>query len=353
MPLTAAALLLTVLLGATRPPVSSASAVEAGNGDARNSYLRGRAAMTRHSTEALRNAAAFYQQSIAADSRFAPAYAGLAEAWSGLAGQGVVDAVEAAARAREAASRALRFGAALPETHATLGRLAIVNDWDWASGMKHFSRAIDLQPEHAAAHQWIALALSAGGRHDEAVREARMSAALEPMSLAIGASFGFVLYAARRYDEAADQLLLTLQVDPEFGPARRHLARVRAAQGRTTDAVVELERAAALERDSPTVLAELAWARGRCGDLSGAAQLLERIERVTAGVSLTPDGRALALIGAGRPEEAIAALRSGFEARAAGMVHLAEDPVWDSVRSDPRVQAMVSEIRVRVRRVAP
>ena len=343
IPVATMAILIATLLAATRPEMLSPT-VAAANADAQDAYMRARTAMARRSDEALQNAVGLFERSIAADPRFAPAHAGLADAWSLLGSYGVMEPADAMTRAREAANRALTLDPALPEAYATLGRIAMIYDWDWRTAERQLVHAVRLRPGYATAHQWRAYALSAAGRHDEAVQEARRAVAIEPLSLNTNTGLGYVLYAARRFDDAAAQLADTLEVDPDFRQARRNLALVRAAQGRTAEAVDELERVARLSHDSPASLAELAWARGRMGDSDGARTLLQRIDRTSRSGYLAPDTRALALVGAGRIDDAVASLQAAFAARVAGIVHLATDPMWDGLRDDPRVREMVAAI---------
>src|SRR2546426_7190234 len=71
---------------------------------------------------------------------------------------------EAAAKAREAATRAIEIDDRLADAHASLGGIASEFDWDWTHAEKEFRRAIELNPGYATTHQWYAELLSQLGR---------------------------------------------------------------------------------------------------------------------------------------------------------------------------------------------
>ena len=237
-----AVLALTTLgLGVAEPPAAhiEARAAVARNAStaatrspifaARDAYERGRAALSRRSEESLQRGLEHFTRAIALSPRYAEAHVGLADSWSLLASYGMVDPREAMPRARDAANRALMLDAGLARAHAALGRTTMVYDWDWRTAGWHFTRALALEPGDATTHQWHAYYLSATGRHDDAIDEARRAVAAEPLSLSANTALGFVLYLARRTDEAAAQLERTLAIDPDFAQARRDLgARPRA-----------------------------------------------------------------------------------------------------------------------------
>ena len=51
--------------------------------------------------------------------------------------------------------------------------------------------------------------------HDEAIAEAKAARKLDPLSLIINSAVGRVYMFARRFDEAIESLLLTLEIDPK------------------------------------------------------------------------------------------------------------------------------------------
>lgn len=353
-----AALVVWLLSSAmTSPPSSETEAASASrttatgtaptdNAAAQEAYTRGRLALTRRTQEGMRSGITLFERAVAFDPGFASAYVGLADAWSLLASYGMEEPRQALERSRTYANRALAINPDQADAHASLGRTAMISDWDWQVSERHFQRAIEINDRSAPTHQWYAYLLSARGRHAEAEREARRATEIDPTSLNAATSVGYVLYAARRFDDAAATLRGVIEVDPDFMQARRNLGMVLALQGRNQEAVSEFERVVRLSGESAVAEADLAWVRGRAGDRRGARRLLERLQARDASGYVPPDAMALALSGAGQIDAAVTAVQAAFEARVATIAHLSVDPVWDSLRDLPSVRDMAEAVRI-------
>lgn len=312
---------------------------------ARELYERGRVASLRRSEEGLRNAVELFSRSIALAPEYDAAYVGAADAWGLLASYGLNEPRSALARSRAFASQALTLNPSSAEAHASLGRTAMIGEWDWEASEQHFARALSLDDTYARAHQWYAYLLSATGRHTEAEREARRASELEPLSLNAATGLGFVQYLARQFDDAAISLRRVLEIDPDFPQARRNLALVMTMQGNHAEAVAECRRVVRLTNDSTASLAELAWALGKSGDLAGAREVLARLEGGGSTNYVPADNLAIALLGAGERDRAVDAMTQAFRGRAGSLTHLAVDPRWDELRENATVEAMKREMR--------
>src|SRR5208337_2327093 len=93
-------------------------------------------------------------------------------------------------RALVAAKKAVELDDQSSEAHASLAFVLFFGMWDIASGEREFRRAIDLNPNHAASHQWYANALLVLHRFPEALAEIDRAQALDPSSSAILADKG-------------------------------------------------------------------------------------------------------------------------------------------------------------------
>ena len=139
------------------------------NVEAYHLYLKGRHCLNKRTEETLTKSISLFEEAIARDARYAAAYAGLADGLMllGPAGYGAAH-VDALARARVAALKALEFDDQLAEAHETLGFLHFRFDWQWVDAEKELRRAIQLNPGSASAHH--RLALSSIARNDLTTR---------------------------------------------------------------------------------------------------------------------------------------------------------------------------------------
>src|ERR1051326_5538655 len=193
------------------PPISAgggrgASARGGGAGApeprARAAYLRGRRQWSKRTREGLELAIHHFEEAIDHDPAHAPSYSGLADCYAILApwlppGLGY-------RKAKTAARRALELNPALAEAHTSLAFAQLFADWDWAASEAGFRRAIALDPGYATGHQWYAEYLTAMGRFDEALLEARAAEDLDALSYAMPTTLVNVFYYARRFDEALE-----------------------------------------------------------------------------------------------------------------------------------------------------
>ena len=149
---------------------------------------------------------------------------------------------EASLKAKAAAARALEIDDSIEEAHATHADIKRFFDWDWAGAEQEYRRAIELNPNYPTAHQWYGEFLSAMGRHHEAVREMRRAEELDPLSLVVKSANGWVLYFARRYDDAIEQCQKVIEMDGSFSEVYSQLRRAYEQKGMYREAMDSDER---------------------------------------------------------------------------------------------------------------
>jgi adenylate cyclase len=307
-------------------------------------YHKGRSLWGRRSGDNIPRAISFYEQAIAHDPNYAPAYAGLASAYALLPYYTAVNRAEPFRKANEAALKALSLDPSLAEAHAALGKLHYFQI-DLAGSLREYKRAIQLEPNYATAHQWYGNdALVSFARFDEAIAEGRRAVELDPQSAVINADLGITLYLARRYDEAIAQFHKTLALDPAFFYAHYNLGVVLQLKGDLPGAIAEFERARQLSDDSFTV-ALLGAAKGLAGDKSAAQQILQDISPGGRYREVDDYSRALVYLGLNNKEEALRALERAFADRdGSSLCWIKVDPMLDPLRGDPRFESIVQKV---------
>lgn len=133
-------------------------------------YVAARDHWARRTQDDLNTAIRLYENVIRREPGFAPAYAGMAEAWLMIGEYGGVAEADAFRRARHFAQRALRLDPDLPAAYRALG---FVDYWwrsDRARGLAEFRRAIALDDRDGQTYFWYANMLSDIG--DDAAAQA-------------------------------------------------------------------------------------------------------------------------------------------------------------------------------------
>ena len=125
-----------------------------------------------------------FKQAVALDPNFAPAWAGLADAYIPMAYYGFARPSEAMPAAFEAAQRALASDPDCGEAHCALAGTALLWQRDLELAEERFQRAIALNPMYTQARCWYGLFYLqwTAGRLDEGVKEIRSALDADPLS---------------------------------------------------------------------------------------------------------------------------------------------------------------------------
>ena len=199
-------------------------------------YLGGRALVARRGPESAEQAARLFEQVIAIDPGFAPAHAGLADAYATMSW--VIDAPETAlAGMRPAAVKALQLDPELGEAHAAMG-ITYAREFDWENATSSFERAITLNPNLSAIRtSYSASTLVPQGHAAKALDILAGAIVMDPLSLAVKREVGMAQLVGGRYEEAIVNLRQVVAADPDFTYAANGLARALTFAGRPEEAI--------------------------------------------------------------------------------------------------------------------
>ncbi|MGH9239965.1 MAG: protein kinase domain-containing protein [Vicinamibacterales bacterium] len=170
-------------------------------------YLRARAHGSPVEPAQGRIAADLFQQVIDKDPSFAPAYAGLADAWAAMSinrGDAAVRPVEAFAAMKPAAERALQLDPRLAEAHAAMG-VVLARDRKWAQAEAAFRRAVELNGNLSSIRMnFVRSTLWPQGKVDQSVSQVRTALRRDPLSVEVQALLAHVLVSAGLYEESIE-----------------------------------------------------------------------------------------------------------------------------------------------------
>lgn len=316
------------------------------NTAAYQAYLKGRYYLNKETGEAARKSLEYFNEAIEKDPSYALAYAGLADSYRSLGAEGVL-AKECYSKARKAAERALEIDDALAEAHTSLATICWEHDWDCQQAERHFKRAIELNPNYATTHQWYSEFLAYIGRSDEAIAEAKRAQELDLLSLMGNAILGQAFYLARRYDEAIEQYKKTLEMDPHFGFAHFFLGLAYIQKGMYEKAISEIQKARIL-LGRMDIVGALGYAYAVSGKRDEAQKLLDELHNLSKMQYVPPIAIAVVYTGLGEKDRAFEWLENAYEERSWHICMLKEEPLFDSLRPDPRSTGLLRRIGFQV-----
>jgi serine/threonine protein kinase/tetratricopeptide (TPR) repeat protein len=314
------------------------------NSDAYQLYLKGRFYWNKRTPADLHRAIPFFQQAIEKDSNYALAYSGLADTYALLPTYSSEAPKEWMPKAKEAALKALALDDKLAEAHASLGQINAYYDYDFVNAEKEYRHALELNPNYATAHQWLAEHLSAMNRIDEALAEIRRALDLDPLSMIMNRIYADILVDGRRFDEAIQQYQKTLELAPDSAICHFFLGRAYEGNHMYDQAVAEYMKTSALNKVPAETIGKMKEAYAKGGWKAFVQLHLEQQELQAFGPQLPSYLIATFYARLDRKEEALASLEKAYAERDFRMTLIKTAFELDSLRSEPRFQDLMRRI---------
>lgn len=309
-------------------------------------YLKGRHHLNKIIPVDLNKAAAYFDQAIARDANYAPAYAGLADAYVALAGfqgKSVLPPREYWAKAKQAAQKGVEL-----DPNSAVAQIAYANvvksfDYNVEEAERACLIALQLDPSNAEAHALYGDILYYRERDEEATAAHRRALELDPLSMRNSIKFGFFLSSVKKDDEAVALMKKTMDLDPKLPTPHFVLSRLYMAKGMHAESVEEYTTVGDLlgHKESPQKLRE-AFARG-----GWEGFLKAELERNLEGQKthyVRASDIAIFYIQLGDRDKALEFLEEALYNREPLMVGLKRNRLFSGLQNDPRYVDLLKRI---------
>jgi eukaryotic-like serine/threonine-protein kinase len=321
------------------------------NAAAHDAYLKGRSLFAAfiYSTDRKQMDAALaqFEHAEQIDPAYAPPYVAAADVYLTASQMSLLPPAETMPKARAAAARAVALDDRLSEAHAALGEVNTWYEWDWSAADREIRRALELNPDSVSALRASEVFLTlVAGKFDEAARTSRRLLSVDPLNPFSRVQPIWVAFFSRRHDESIRHAQALSEVWPGNIMSPFFLASNYAVKRMTAETVTTCGE---LLKSLPDALAVqtmgvCAWAYATVGQIGEARRVLELVERRRGALWLDPAVIAQAYGAMGDTNRAIEWARKGLEERSPLMIYLKASAMWDSVRGDPRFQAIVQQM---------
>jgi serine/threonine-protein kinase len=312
--------------------------------DAYELYLRGRYHLNKRTETDLLKSLELFQQALAKDRQFAAAHAGLADAYVALGWHNYRPGEFAYTRGKREALKALEIDNSVGEAHASIALIKQLYEWDWPGAEREYQQALMLSPSDAEARHQYSHLLALLGRYDESIAEMKRALDIEPLSVVINSCLGQDLYYARRFDEAIQQHLRAIEMDPRQPYPHFHLGYDYHQKGRFKEAISEFQTAIELSGDIARAKGGQGQAYAQSHNEDMARGLIEQLESGWES-RYVATYIAQIFVGLGQKDEAFEWLDRAYEGRHSYLIYLS-DPMWDTLRPDPRFAALQKKMRL-------
>jgi TolB-like protein len=313
------------------------------NADAHDLYLRGRFLMLKQTEDGLRKSLDYFAQALEKDPKYAPAYAGMAFAWSWLA-DAYLPPTEAEPKAKAAALKALALDPTNAEARTMIAIITWFYELDVRTAEEEFRRVIASSPNSMDAHYLYALTLCSWKRVDEGLAETARAIALDPLSPVPSWTRATCLWRAHRYDEAIEQDKKMSELDPNFYYFESPAGLSYREKGMYAESVREYQH---IQQVTGSPVSGLAVTYARMGRTSEARDILQQFLALAKHRYVSPEQVAVIYANLGEKNEAFAWLERAYQARSAFLaVGILTSPAYDPLRNDPRFSALLKKMNI-------
>jgi len=308
------------------------------------SYFKGLSTLDKSNNRAdVEKSIGYFEEAIHKDPTFAPAYLGLANASRELSTVFMgVPPETMHPKIVTALQKALELDPESAEAHIMLADIERLQ-FEWPQAEAEYRRALELRPNDANAHLGMGQWLLCQGRTQEALTWAEQGRELDPLVVS-GASIGWILFSAHRYDEAIHEYRSVLAVRPEDAGTLWFLGFALVADGQPEKAIPELEKALTVSDRSPGVMGVLIRAYAHAGRRPDALGLLAELKQRDQQGYVPAAAFVNAYLGLGENDEAFAWLDRAYAEHSPILQFVKVHPYFDPLRSDPRFAQLIHRV---------
>ena len=307
---------------------------------AHESYLKGSFYFNRLNCGDFETALKYYQEAVAKDPTFAPAYSGISETYFYLADWRCWPQATFA-KVEPAALKAVELDPNYGEAHASVAELAFSHYWNWAQAGEEFSKALQLDPNNAGILSSYAIYLISTGRQEAALSEMLKALQRDPVSENTRLTYIYVLYLAHEYDSALAQAKEALDMFPDSLAVYYWVAQCYEKK-KMPDAAIAAYLKSMAHLPAEVKSRRIAYQKhGLPGYWHADRQFRQRSNREN-----DPVAEAMYYAHMGDKNRSLEQLNLAYQQHCDGMQFLNIEPVYDDLRDDPRFKEILSKLRL-------
>jgi adenylate cyclase len=310
------------------------------NSEAYELYLQGLFFSNKSSEADLRRALDFFKSALEKDPTFSRAWAGISKVWYFLADV-YVKPLEAYPASREAALQAIALDEEDAEAHCYLSEAKRVVDWDLEGADAELKRALELDPNSAPAHFFLALLPLFRGELPEGLRLVLEAEKLDPVSPITSYVATAAYLANDRIDDAINEGQRTLLLDPNYFYLDSNLAAAYRDKGNFPEAIALYTKS---QEATHLPSSGLAITYTRMGRQVEARTILAQLMQVREKRYVSAPVIAAVYVALGDKEEAFRWLERAFEEHSGILQWIAFLPEFRPLHSDARFPHLLRRI---------
>lgn len=185
--------------------------------------------------------------------------------------------------------------------------------------------------------------LTQQSRFDEALAQLKTAQEIDPQSVRNRYESGWIYYCARQYDRAMDWYREALSLDAGSAQTHRRIGLALAQKGILKEALAEILKALEIREDA-AYASDLGWLYATLGRKSEVQDALKKLQELSKRKYVSPYYEARIYAGLGDKARVFQLLNKAYEDRSDHLLHLQNDPVFDSLRAEPQFVELLRRI---------
>jgi tetratricopeptide (TPR) repeat protein len=254
---------------------------------------------------------------------------------------------EIAPKAKQAAETALKLDASLCEPYCSLGFYYTIFEWNWKEAEKNFLRSIELNPSYAQAHYWYGLNFFSWVKNDfhNGEKQGRIALELEPFSAICFGTYGAILHAFGKYEEALAACKTGIGMDANTFICHLFTGWSYMGLKQYEEAIHSFTQLLRFSNRHHFAINGLVLTYCMMGKFDEARTWLDELKRRSANEYIGWTVTALSMAYLGELDTAIEYLERAYNDREAAILTIKHQlPVPTTLRQDPRFQQLLDKI---------
>ncbi|MBN2863608.1 MAG: hypothetical protein JXN62_10625, partial [Bacteroidales bacterium] len=314
--------------------------------EAYEAYLKGIFYWRKFTPMDMDTAMQYFELAKEIDPDYAPAYAGIHDAWFGRSQLGIIPSEEAAPKAIEAAMKALELDDTSAEVHCSLAAMNVWGLFDWKAGEEAFKKAIEIKPTYPEARAYYSSLLIYLGRIQEAIEQIELALRQDPVNpFIIGAYAQTVLIFLGKYEDAISTAQKALEMDPTANLALNTIAIAQSFLGNYSEVIDAFKRLFSSQY-SKDLFNDIEKTDIRGKYVETLNYMAESLIEFRKNAYVLPMDIAQVYATAGNQERALEWLEKAFEEHDQNLPAISFWPIFDSLRNETRFKELLIKLNL-------
>lgn len=309
-------------------------------------YLKGLHFWNKGTPDDLRKAIDCFQQTIAIDPEYAPAYAYMSGCYSYLGGMGQMVPGKAFELVHRYADEALRLNDALAEGYVAKASGYLLYDWQWARAYEALQKAIQLNPSDTDAYELLSMYYVIDDQLDKAVAIIEEAAQIDPLSTVIIQAAANNYIMTGRYDDALREADKLLEMHPDMRSAFETKGWASCMKGDYEQALEYFKEYHRLINHPLKGQMGMGFCYAKMGMREEALECIRKMEQRQQEDpdSVLDADLAAVWVGLGDLDKTFYHLEQCVEKRLGPIAYFLHYPPYDPIKKDPRYAALLKRI---------